>query len=134
MGNNKSKGKNTIIVAVEEYSFNYLLENKEYNYPISQNKEILEYIAFYRVAPISAITHYGKVKEKIENAEVEGQYRVMTFGDKAQESAIKIKLEEIEKLDHPVKADGRGIQGFCYLDLEVIKDSKKISTLFKNIK
>jgi len=122
----------TTIVAIEKYSFKYLLKHLSYSYPSeSFNRNILDYIGFYRKKPVSAITHFGIVKKEIEDAEVNGKYRLMLFGDKAREKATKVTFKKIVKLKNIVKADGgMGIQGPYFTKLEYLEKAETIPELF----
>ncbi|KXA98812.1 hypothetical protein AKJ40_04415 [candidate division MSBL1 archaeon SCGC-AAA259M10] len=52
-----------LVVPVDDYSFSKAKSELIYAFPKSYNRHVPEYIAFYRKRPISAITHYGKVKK-----------------------------------------------------------------------
>ena len=127
----ESENLDTTVVTVDDFSFEYLENKLEYSFPEKPPRKIFEFMAFYRTKPISAITHYGKVYKIINDADVEGKYRLLCFGYKARESATKVIFKGINELDHPVKFNGdMGIQGTHYTKLEYIQKAKDISELF----
>jgi len=130
---NKVNNYNTTVVSISNYSFNYLLKNLEYSFPGSlEERKIFDYIAFYRTKPISAITHYGKVKKIIENAEIDGRYKLLNFGDRVMENGTKVLFEKIIELKSYVESnDGNAIQGKYYTKLHYIKNEKTISDLWE---
>jgi len=92
----------------------------------------MDYIAFYRTQPVSAITHYGKIKELIQNAEVDGRYRLLNFGDRFEDDATKITFENIYELKTHVKSvEGKAIQGRYYTRLKFIKKARTIPELWR---
>jgi len=123
----------TTVVTVQNYSFNYLIEKLQYSFPGSpEERRIMEYMAFYRTRPVSAITHYGKVKDIITDVEVDGKYRLLNFGDRARDEATTIIFENISELKTPVKAaEGKAIQGTYYTNLEYVKKAETIPELWK---
>jgi len=129
---NESTEMDTTVVSLDDYSFDYLVENLEYSFPGSpEERRIMKYMAFYRTKPMSAITHYGKVKEMVDNAEVDGRYRLLNFGDRAREEATTITFEYLSELKEPVKGvGGKVIQGIYYTRLEYIKKAKTVPELW----
>jgi len=131
MKKKKNRGLDTTVFSVDEYSFKYLKENLEYAFPgRPDDRKTWDYTAFYRTKPVSAVTHYGKIREVIQDAEIDGKYRMMNFGYKAPDEATKIVLQNLEKLDNPVRSEGgRSIQSFHYTKLDYIKKAETISEL-----
>ncbi len=90
------------------------------------------HLGIYRRRPVSAITHHAPIKEVIQDADIDGKYRLMTFGDKAPDSGTKVLVKGLKELEEPVKAGeerGGGIQGFYYTRLEYIKKASTIPEL-----
>ena len=130
--NNAIEKCDTTVVVVGSYTFNYLKSELEYSFPISRNRKLFEYLAFYRPKPISAITHYGKIEDVITEAEIPGKYRLMAFEDEADVEGVKVQIRDLERLTSPVKASkgkGGAIQGFYYTMLEYIKKANNILEL-----
>ena len=129
--NEEKEEYDTTVVALGEYSFNYLKDELEYAFP-GDNRKLFDYLAVYRTNPVSAITHYCKIKEVVKDAEVDGKYRLMNFGDKAREEATKVILEELLELEEPVQSSGGlGVQGNYYTKLEYLKEAKTLTELRK---
>lgn len=130
-GDTEDKGLDTTVVAIEDFSFDHLRENLEYAFPSSYNRKIMDYFAFYRKSPVSAVTHYAPVTKVIEDAEIPGKYRLMAFGDNAREKAVKVVFGDLLELDDPVVHAGRStIQGIYYTKLEYLKKAENTEELF----
>lgn len=123
-------GEKVIIVSVDDYTFSKVKEEDFYAFPESYGREVPSYIAFYRKAPISAITHFGKVGEVEKGGEIGGGYRLIAFGDRADEEAVVVKIEDLHELESPVERDeSGGIRGCKYTDIRALKEAEKTSQL-----
>lgn len=121
----------TTVITLENFTFEYLKSELKYSFPSNSSRRFFDYLAIYRVRPISAITHYAPIEEVIRDADVDGKYRLMAFGDKAPDEATQIVVREVNKLDHPVNAaEGQAIQGFYYTNLDYIYKANTIPELF----
>jgi len=113
--------KDTIVVPAQEEGFNRVFIGEQSWYAVRISGGMLDnikYIAGYQTAPVSAITHYAKVKS-IEPYGEEGKYK-LNFVDKA------IKLENEIEYDLPKGA----MQGLRYTSLDKLLKAKKMSELF----
>lgn len=122
----------TTVVTLDDFSFEFLKENLEYSFPSDSRRKTYDYLGIYRGRPVSAITHYGIIKEVIQDADIDGKYRLMTFGDKAPDEGTKVLIKGLKELEEPVKAGegrGGGIQGFYYTRLEYVKKANTIAEL-----
>jgi len=129
----KSGKRNTIVVAVSEYSFRKALEEHFYVFPKAYNRsEEKEFIAFYRVSPISAITHYAKIidSKTMDTQNLPTRDALIMLGHHAKENVVYFSLDPLVELKTPVIAEGRGIQGIKYTKLDSIQESGKISELY----
>jgi hypothetical protein len=82
----------TIICPAKEDGFQeaFLGEKARWSVRISKSRlDKIKYIAIYQVAPISAITYYGKVK-RIELYEDQNKYKLYLDGDPI-------------KIEHPIE-------------------------------
>lgn len=129
------KDIDTTVVCVDDRSFEYAKKNLIYAFPESYNREVLDYLAFYRKKPIRAITHFAPVKEVIVGGELEGKYRLLHFGDKVNEEAIKVMLESIKKLNEPVTCSkGYAVRQAYYTKVSSLKKAKNGEELFSDRK
>jgi len=131
--NTKTEKKwDTTVVTVDDFSFDFLKENLEYSFPSDRGRKMYDHLGIYRGRPVSAITHYAPIKGVIQDADIDGKYKLMTFGDKAREEGTKVLVEGLKELEEPVKVGedrGGGIQGFYYTRLEYIKKASTIPEL-----
>ena len=116
-----TESKNTLIVPAQEDGFNevFLGEHSWYAIRIAGGMlDKIKYIAAYQVAPVSAITHYAKVKN-IEPYGEEGKYKLNFEGP-----AIA--------LDHPIIFDlAKGaMQGPRYANMKKLLQARVMTDLF----
>lgn len=86
--------ENTIVVPAKKQTFEEMFIGEDYWSSISiLNERIpyIKYIAVYQTAPISAVTHYAKVKEIIDS-DVDINKKVVIFEGKAIELENHIKI------------------------------------------
>lgn len=120
---------NVLVVSVVDYCFETALEDHYYAFPYSSSREIPEYIAFYRIDPVSSITHFAKVQGVVEGDDIDETYRLIAFGDKADEKAIVVHFEDIKELDNPVNGEGLGVQAPMYSTLDELKEADIVKNL-----
>lgn len=120
----------TLVVSVDDYSFEQAGERSFYAFPASYGRDRCEYIAFYRGKPVQAITHYAKVEDVLEDPECLTQMdRIRMFPDRSDESATVFKLDELVELDTPVESDEQWVQGAVYREIDQVRSAKRISEL-----
>lgn len=120
----------TLVVSVDDYSFEQARERNFYAFPASYGRDRCEYIAFYRGKPVQAITHYAEVEDVLEDPEFLTQIdRIRMFPERSDESATVFMLGELIELDTPVESDGQWIQGAMYRDIDQVLSTRRISEL-----
>lgn len=119
-----------LIVPTGDFSFSKAMKERYYAFPKSYGWSVPEYVAFYRTSPLSKITHLCKVKNVQKGAKLDGQYRLMTFGDSFDEEAVVVELEKPERIDNPIEPIERScIQNAQYTTLSRLKVAEKIADL-----
>ena len=116
----KTEKSDMIIIPAREDGFNetFLGEKCWYAIRIKENKiDRIKYVAAYRVRPISAITHFAKVK-KIEPYKRTGKYKII-FKSKPRKLQKAIKLGNAQAPQSPV-----------YTRRELLRGAKEMADLF----
>lgn len=119
---NKDIGFNTVIFPAHNDGFEqtFLGENCWYSVRIKEDKiPKLEYVAVYRAAPVSAITHYAKI-DRIEQYQ-DTNKRIIYFNGEAI------------KLDTPVRlgdTDANSMRSPRYTKIEKLLRASEVKNLF----
>jgi hypothetical protein len=93
------------------------------------------YMAFYRTAPVSAVTHYARVVNRVE--QTRGEPGPMDEGDWAalidpfseERVVVVFELDELVPLDAPVENDASGVRGAWYCTVDDLRAAKTLSVL-----
>jgi hypothetical protein len=95
-----------------------------------------EYMAFYRTAPTSAITHYAAVTGRVEETrdEAGGQmtaerWRTLIEPFSAERTVVVFELDELVPLDSPVANDANGVRGAWYCTVADLRAAGTLSAL-----
>lgn len=130
------KPNDSVVVPIGEYTFSEVLKSRLYFFPKSKkSNKSLNYMFFYRVKPIQAITHYGEIKELIQDADkmISIIDKMKSFKDPSK-PASAYKFSKIEKLESeiPFNSQGSSIQGRINGNFENIMKLKSTKELFKS--
>lgn len=93
------------------------------------------YMAFYRTAPVSAITHYAHVDARTEQAR--GEPGPMNEADWAalidpfseERVVVVFEFDELVPLDSPVENDLNGVRGAWYCTVADLREAATLSGL-----
>lgn len=107
----------TIIIAAKEDTFNDVFVQQRCWYPMRLGDEklgLLQWIAAYRVSPVSAITHVARIC---------GIERYMDTG------RYKILFDPPTELEMPVQSSSGAIQGHRYTELQRLLKARTVDDL-----
>ena len=94
-----------------------------------------EYMAFYRTAPVSAITHYARVVDRTEQVrgdpgpmdESDWEALIDPFTD--ERVVLVFGFEELVPLASPVENDANGVRGALYCTVDDLRAAGTLSEL-----
>ena len=126
--------KNSTVVPIGDYAFSQILKSKTYFFPKTQKSNInIKYIFFYRVKPIQAITHYGVIEKRIEDADklIDIIQKMRSFKDPTKKaSAYKFSKVVVLKNKIPFDSKGTAVQGRINGNFDSIIKLKTTQALF----
>jgi hypothetical protein len=124
--------KNVMIVSVGDDSF-ALAKSKLYVVPTSHGTKNVEYLAFYRLKPISAITHYGKISKIDSNVHYSEYFKEKPRWIRGVGYVRCYHLKWLKKLSSPIVRTHRhnAVIRPVYTDLQKLLSAKTLTDLFE---
>jgi hypothetical protein len=100
-----------------------------------RTRKSFEYMAFYRTAPVSSITHYARVTDRVTQTrggpgpmdEADWSDLIDPFSDETE--VVVFMLEELVPLDTPVRNDRNGVRGAWYCTVADLRAAPTLSAL-----
>lgn len=100
-----------------------------------RTRAAFDYMAFYRTAPVSAVTHYAPVTDRIE--QTRGQPGPLDEADWAalidpfsEESIVVVfELDELVPLETPVESTGGAVRGAWYCTVAALREADSLPAL-----
>jgi hypothetical protein len=97
--------------------------------------ESFEFVAFYRTAPVSAVTHYAPVQDRVPQTrgesgpmdETDWERLIEPFSDERR--VVVFELGALVPLDDPVENDRTGVRGAWYCTIEDLRAAPTLSGL-----
>ncbi len=94
-----------------------------------------EFMAFYRTAPVSAVTHYARVTDRVEQERgvpgpMEAADWAATIDPFTDERVVVVfELGELVPLETPVENDRTGVRGAWYCTVADLRAADRLSEL-----
>lgn len=100
-----------------------------------RTREPFEYVALYRTAPVSAITHYARVTDRVEQTRGgpgpldERDWAATVDPFSTERTVVVFELDDLIALDPPVENDRTGVRGAWYCTLGDLRTATTLSEL-----
>jgi hypothetical protein len=100
-----------------------------------RTRRSFEWLAFYRTKPVSAVTHYARVTDRVDQTrggpgpmnENDWVATIDPFSD--TEAVTVFELGDLVPLDAPVDNDGTGVRGAWYCSIADLRAAATLSAL-----
>ena len=93
------------------------------------------YMAFYRTAPVSAVTHYARVTDRISQDRGEPgpmddeDWQTLIDPFSEERRVVVFELDELVALSDPVRNDRTGVRGAWYCTIGDLRAAETLSEL-----
>ena len=100
-----------------------------------RTREPFDYIAVYRTAPVSAVTHYARVTDRVEQRRgdpgplTEADWAALIDPFWSEDRVVVFALDELVPLDTPVENDRTGVRGVWYCTVDDLRAAGTLSGL-----
>ena len=100
-----------------------------------RTREPFDYMAFYWTAPVSAVTHYARVTDRVEQRRgdpgplTEADWAALIDPFSNEDRVVVFVLDELVPLDTPVENDRNGVRGAWYCTVADLRASGMLSGL-----
>lgn len=94
-----------------------------------------EYMAFYRTAPVSAVTHYARVTARTEQTRGgpgpmdESDWAALIDPFSEERVVVAFEFDDLVPLDRPVENDLNGVRGAWYCTVADLRAAGTLSAL-----
>ncbi|OYR52249.1 hypothetical protein DJ71_28265 [Halorubrum sp. E3] len=94
-----------------------------------------EYMAFYRTAPVSAVTHYARVAARTEQTRGESgpmderDWEALIDPFSEERVVVVFELDALVPLERPVENDLNGVRGAWYCSVADLREAATLSGL-----
>lgn len=100
-----------------------------------RTRQPFEFMAFYRTAPVSAVTHYARVTGRVEQErgapgpmdEADWEAAIDPFTD--ERVVVVFELDGLVPLETPVDNDRNGVRGAWYCTVADLQAADRLSAL-----
>lgn len=100
-----------------------------------RTRRSFDYMAFYRTAPVSAVTHYAPVTARVEQTRggpgplTEADWELLIDPFSEERVVIVFELSELIPLEEPVANDANGVRGAWYTTVGALREASALSDL-----
>ena len=94
-----------------------------------------DYMAFYRTAPVSAVTHYARVVDRTEQTRgdpgpmTEADWEALIDPFSEERVVVVFAFDDLVPLDRPVENDLNGVRGAWYCTVADLREAATLSGL-----